>query len=296
MASVKWDTIESNSGRFTIKGWEISRGATVSGLTTAGYAMVTEAVNALGIAIGTPHPEVPKALAIEFIPESIPQTANAMRVVVMYREFAQDYIIELGSRKLMRPRTDYFPEAGKDPVPMKLYYTYLDDYSLNEKMQGLTESQGVEAEVQEYYPTIVITRTEFSSILADALSGYAVGIKLTGQMLTDRGIQYNGRVNAAGWNLRPGDGGDFWRCEITSVSAEDGLAYRVRYAFSYDPDKWEFPATFKDPFSGEPVADPDRVVDRPTPLPENWPTDDLAARNNFSVLKQQDFSLLELPL
>ena len=296
MPVVKPDIIQGNSGRRTVKGWEFSRVFIVSELTSNGDAMLVEAVNTTGVPLyGDAHPEIPTAFAVEHDPESIPSTGNAVRVIVTYREFAQDYIIEIGSRKLMRPRTDYYPTAGAPAIPMKLYYTYPSDYALNEKMRDKTESDGAEIEVQEYYPTIVISRTEFTSIAADALSGHAAGAKLTGEMLTDRGLKYNGRTNWKGWNLRPSDDPDSWRCEMTAVSAENGIAYRVRYMFSFDPDHWLAPATYKDPFSGEPIPDPDRVVTRPDPLPPDWPTDDLAAKNEFSVFKQQNFTLLELP-
>ncbi len=297
MPVVKQDIIEGNSGRRTVRGWEFSRVFIVSELVGFGDQMLVEATNATGVPLpGEAHPEIPFAFAIEFDPESIPSMGNAVRVVVTYREFAQDYLIEIGTRKLMRPRTDYFHVAGADPIPMKLYYTFPADYKLSEKMQGVTEVQGAEIEVQEFFSTIAITRTEFTSISADTLSGYPLGVKLTGQMLTDRSNLYNGSLNAEGWNLRPDDDADLWRCEMTAASAENGLAYRVRYFFSYDPDHWLAPATFKAPFSGEPVADSDRVVDRPSPLPIDWPADDRAAKNDFPVFKQQNFTLLEIPV
>jgi hypothetical protein len=297
MAIVKPDIIDGNSGRFTIKGWEFSRVFIVSELTSRGDQMLVEAVTASGMPIyGEPHPQIPTAFAIEFNPESIPSNGNAVQVTVQYREFGQDYTIELGTRKLMVPTTDYFWTVNNIVKPMQLYYNYPADYKANEKLQGITEGQGVEIEVQQFFSTIVITRTEFMSILADALSGHPVGVKLTGEMLTDRGNIYNGSTNKAGWNLRPNDDADSWRCEMTAASAENGLAYRVRYAFSFDPKHWEAPATFKDPYTGEPVPDSDKVVlPRPVLLPIDYPLDGLAARRNFRVFKQQDFSSLELP-
>jgi hypothetical protein len=258
--------------------------------------MTVEAVTALNIPIGTPHPTVPFAKALELIPESIPTNANAMKVSILYREFSQDYRTEIGSRKLMVPRTEYEHVIGTK-IPMKVYYKYPDDYVLDTTLRGVTIGLGVEVEVQEYFPTIVITRTEFTTIDADALSGHAVGIKLTGEILTDRGLKYNGKLNEAGWNLRPADPSDVWRCEITASSAEDGLAYRVRYAFSSDPENlWKFSATFKDPNTGEPVEVIDRPSDQPTPLPPDWDASDLMTQNKFSQFGLQDFTLLELPL
>ena len=294
MASVREDIIRGSGARLTTRGWEFNRVFIVSGLTTIGSMKYVEAVAATNIPYGASHPAISTAFAVEFVPEQI-ESSNDIAVNILYREFAQDYVIDLGSRPLMRPRTDYYYYADNDPIPMKLWYTYPTDYTINEKMQGKTESQGVEVQVQEEFPTITISRTEFTSIAADNLSGYPAGAKLTGEMLTDRGLKFNGFLNAPGWDLRPTDLVNTWRCIIRSRSAEDGLAYRVTYDFSYDPNQWRAPAAFKDPFSGEPVPDPERVVTRPDPLPEDWPSDDKAALNLFSVFKQQDFSLLELP-
>jgi hypothetical protein len=85
---------------------------------------------------------------------------------------------------------------------------------------------------------------------------------------------------------------------MSAISAEDGLAYRVRYAFSHDPKKWKFSATFKDPNTGEPVADTDRAIpgaDLPVPLPQGWPIDNKVTKQEFPIFETQDFSLLELP-
>jgi hypothetical protein len=294
MSFVRPDIIEGNGGRFTIKGWEFARIFTVEDLTSVGHAMMVEAVVALNIPIGTSHPTVPQALAIEFNPESIPSTGNAARVTVLYREFSQDYRTEIGNRKLMVPRTEYEFNPGTK-IPMTTYYKYPADYELNTKLRNITIGAGVKVEVQEYFSTIIITRTEFTTIQADTLAGHAVGIKLTGEILTDRSINYNGKLNKANWNLRPNDPAEVWQCEITASSAEDGLAYRVRYAFAADPENlWRFPATFKDPYTGEPVEVVDRPSDKPTPLPDDWAANDLMTQNNFDLFKIQDFTLLEL--
>ena len=300
MPVVKPDIIQGNSGRRTVKGWEFSRVFTVSQLVGNGDAMLVEAVNATGIPLyGEAHPEIPTAFAIEHDPESISSTGNAVRVIVTYREFAQDYMIELGSRKLNVPITSYLPTATGPRTHMVLGYTYPSDYALNTALQGTTQYDGVEVEAQIFYPTISITRTEYTSISADALSGHAKGAKLTGEMLTDRGLKYNGRTNWKGWNLRPTDDAELWRCEITAASAENGLAYRVRYFFSFDILKWKFSATFKDPLTGEPVADVYGIIPaahRPSPLPYGWPADNRMTQREFRIFGTQNFSLLELPV
>lgn len=277
------DLIDGNRASVTSKGWEFTRIFTVGELTAPGYAMLVEAVDFSGIVIGEPHPEIPSAKAVSIDPESVTETGNAVRLTVQYREFGQDYRVEIGSRILTTETANYLTTPntiGGDIVPMTLDYTYPADYKTDPDKAGvLADTQGVRVDVQDYFPTIVITRTEYTTISADALSGWAVGVQLTGEILTDRGVNYNGKTNLSGWNLRPFDVEHIWRCEITATSAEDGLAYRVRYAFSYDPNLWRFNATFVDPLTGHPVPDPDLVAD---------------SEKDFDMYEAQNFSLLEL--
>lgn len=291
MSFVLPDIIEGNAGRFTIRGWEFTRIFTVQDLTSAGHAMLVEATVALNIPIGTPHPTVPAARAIEFDPQSIPDVGNAATVAVLYREFSQDIRVDIGSRKLSTPTTQYIDANSLDTVRdklMKLWYTYPADYTVKPEAAGTTEEQGVNTNVQDYFSTFTITRTEFESISADALSGHPVGVTLTGEMLTDRGDKYNGFVNLPNWDLRPNDPGTKWRCEMSATSAEEGLAFRVIYTFSSDPNKWRFKATFKDPNTGEPVPDPiGEETDDPIETAEN-------SRKWFDMFPVQDFNLLEL--
>lgn len=285
------DIIDGNAATLTTKGWEFTRIFTVAELTAPGYAMLVEAVDFLGLSIGDPHPEIPLAKAVQITPQSITESGNQARVTVQYREFSQDYRTELGSRVLT---TETSTELGNpnDPnsafLPMELDYRYPNDYTLDATKAGeLSDSQGVVINIQNYYPTIVITRTEFTTTLADSLAGWPLGIKLTGEILTDRGLNYNGLTNLSGWNIRPFDPEHVWRCEITATSAEDGLAYRVRYAFSFDPNKWEFEATYIDPISGQAIPDPGDVLDD-SGSPQG------ASQFRYPQYFAQDFSLLGL--
>lgn len=292
MADVIIDIIEGNGGRFTIKGWEFTRVATVSNLTSAGHAMMVEATIALNIPIGTSHPTIPTAFAIEFIPEAIPETGNAARVTILYREFSQDYRLEIGSRVVNKDTTEFFNApnnraSAKDD--MVLVYTYPDDYDKAEGFAGTQQKDGLLLSKKEYPGVIVISRTEFTSISADAESGHPVGVKLTGEMLKDRVKLFNGKTNKAGWDISPSDPEHVWQCNFSAVSAEEGLAFRVTYVFSYDSDKWQYVATFKDPNTGEPVPDPE----------EGTAPDSNASFNNFSRKRfdqylAEDFNLLEL--
>lgn len=288
MSFVRPDIIEGNGGRFTIKGWEFTRIFTVEGLTSAGSSMMVEATVALNIPIGTPHPAIPTARAIEFNPESIPGTGNAARVTVLYREFSQDIRVDIGSRVVNKETTEFFTDpnnrnSAKDD--MVLVYTYPDDYDKAEGFAGIQVKDGLLLSKKEYPSTINITRTEFETISADGESGHPLGIKLTGAILTDRTKLYNGKTNKAGWDLRPFDPEHVWQCQISATSAEEGLAYRVTYAFSYDTDKWQYVGTFKDPNTGEPVPDPEEG---------NNQSFNNFSRKRFDQYLAEDFNLLEL--
>jgi len=293
MPFIKSDIIDGNGARLTTKGWEFDRIFVVSELTAPGYAMLVEAVDFTGVQFGDPHPEIPLAKAFEFLPASIPNSGNSVRITIPYREFSQDYRVELGSRVLTTETANSFDNPNDPNSPsnaMVLQYAYPADYKANaSKANTLADEQGIRVSVQDYYPTIVITRTEFTTISADTLSGHPVGITLTGEILTDRGLNYNGYTNLAGWNIRPSDPEHVWRCEITSSSAEDGLAYRVRYAFSYDPNQWRFNATYIDPITGQSVPDPGDVFAPFSVAPVIG-----VSEFDFDQYLAQDFTLLEL--
>ena len=287
MAVSTEDITQGNNARLTIKGWEFDRVFIVSELTSFGSDKLVEAVQATNIPFGQSHPAIPAAFAIEFTPESL-ESADAAKVTVRYKEFAQDYTVEIGSRVLSKDTSESFNNPnidGGDPFTMKLTYKYPDDYDLKPDLQGIEVSQGVQVSVQNYFPTIVITRTEFTTRAADADNGHPIGVKLTGEILTDRAKAYNGTTNRSGWNIRPFDPEHVWRLEMTAVTAEDGLAYRVRYAFAYDPDEWTYSAVYIDPYSGQPIPNPEN------PLPSN---PDESSESVYPMYLAKDFTALEL--
>jgi hypothetical protein len=278
MSFVLPDIIEGNGGRFTIKGWEFSRIFTVQDLTSAGDAMMVEATLALNIPIGTAHPTIPTAFAIEFNPESISGVGNAARVTVLYREFSQDIRVDVGSRALDTQTSQYIvniDDEDEDLDEMVLWNAASDP-----------PSQGVLLNHKSYPPVFTITRTEFTTIEADAESGHPIGVKLTGEILTDRCVEYNGKLSNGDWDLRPNDKQSNWQCQMSGTSAEDGLAFRVAYVFTYAPS-WDYEATFKDPLTGEPVPNPDHEVGGPASFVKS-------GRKQFSQYYTADFNKLEL--
>ena len=250
------DIIATSGARLTIKGWEFDAVFIVSGLEEiTGAEKYVAAVTATGVIFGSSHPTISTALAVEFTPEPI-ESSNDIRVTILYREFSQDIVVDIGSRTLNNETSGWLndPDAlGGDPrASMVLLYTYPGDYLLKPGLAGEAVEQSVRLAVKQDYPTFVITRTEWLTIAADGLPIRS----LTGETLTDRQVAYNNKTNKTGWLLRPDDDAHSWKVNITAASAEDGLAYRVRYAFTFDANLWRFEATFIDPYSGQPVPDP----------------------------------------
>ncbi len=282
MPTVHADIIAGNSGDLTIRGWEFSRVFKVADLVGAGYEMLVEAVDATGIPFGASHPTIPDAFAVRFTPESIESVGNAVTVIITYRQFNEDYRVNLGNRAINFETTNYVSNTDTGELSeMVLTYIYPDDYPHDTSKQGLTDTQGVRVSIKTLDPTIVISRTEWVSILADGLSGWGVGVKLTGEMLTDRSLLYSQSLNKSGWNLRPNDDAKRWQCRIDAVSAEDGLAWRVTYTFEYDELHWQVAEKFQDPHTNQPV-------------PDATDPSQSGAAVLFDQFLEQDFTLLEL--
>ena len=286
------DIIEGNTGKRTIRGWEFNRVFKVTELTASGDAMLVEATDATGVIFGDSHPTIASAYAVEFTPMSITNTGNAATVTILYREFSQNYEVDIASRNVVRPTYKAFPAPNEgidsltaNTIEMKLDYTYPDDYKI-ESLQGTSESQTAELNVSQELDTLIITRTEFTTLPADAVAGWPLGTRLTGEILTDRSRYFNNRVNKAGWLVRPGDAEFTWKLRMSAKTAEDGLAFRVRYEFSYDDRKWTYPATFIDPQTGQAVSSP-IFYDPPIV------TEDYASRDYYQFIAA-DFDRLEL--
>jgi len=288
------DIIEGNSGKKTVRGWEFNRVFVVTELTSSGDGMLVEATDATGVQYGDSHPTIPTAYATEFDPVSVPSAGNAANVTILYRQFSQNYEVDISSRNASRAYGTYYlaPNEGIDSTfgrveDMVLQYTYPDDYKV-ESLQGDTEKQKVELSVSQELDTLIITRTEFTTLPADAVAGWPLGTRLTGEILTDRSRYFNNRTNKAGWLVRPSDAQFTWKLRMSARTAEDGLAFRVRYEFSYDDNGWAYPATFIDPQTGQAVAD------AVTYDPNDPPRDEEYGFRNFHQFLAADFDKLEL--
>jgi len=271
------DIIEGNVGRLGINGWEFDRIFTVSELETAGWNMLVEATLASGMPVmNDPHPSIINAYVVDFATESL--SGNTVKVTVIYRQFTENYLVSIGSNIVTREVTDYLTDQTTGTTaPMKLEYTYPAGHIL----EGKTDNQGAMAAVRFHFPQFTVSRTEWLTRAADALSGHAIGIQLTGNILSDRGDIYNNSLNKANWFVKSGDPEGSWQCVINANSLGNGFDWRVNYTFTKDTLLWNFIPTYKDPTNNEPVPDPVETV-APT----------LGSKTAFPQYRVEDFNLL----
>jgi hypothetical protein len=121
-------------------------------------------------------------------------------------------------------------------------------------VEGKIDEQGVTLMVAETKTDFIYSRTEWLTNSADALNGYAVGIQLTGNILSDRAKLFNDKLSLNNWALKPGQQ-FLWQCGISAESSGNGFDWRVNYRFSYDPFGWAYRATFIDGITNQPVSD-----------------------------------------
>jgi hypothetical protein len=256
------DIIESNSGRLTLQGWEFERIYFVSELASVGSDMLVEAVATAGVALGDSHPSIATAFVFEILPESIPTAGDQVKITYVYRQFDVNYEYNIDAGQETQVTDEYWADRGDDGTGIltkmeAIEYTFPADYIHNKKFQGVTDPQGVEANIFINKPKIIISRTERVAIAADGLSGHSPGIPLTGNIIVDRNIEFANKLNLAEWNIRPSDPEGIWICNgIQGVSINGGLAWRVTYTFTRDGiNKWVFTANYLDPTTGFPEPD-----------------------------------------
>jgi hypothetical protein len=287
MITIAEDTIEGNNATLDFNGWGFSRSFIVGGLTGPGYAMAIEAYNQNVPKMNDSHPSIADAYVVNVTPESVANVGNAMRLVYSYRQLIPNYQTTIGVHSTNVRTQSYYTNPGVNSTRaiMKLTYPYPADYLPDPAKAGTEESQGVDLDVSMDLPDFTVTRTEWTTIAADALSGHAVGIQLTGKILTDRGLIYNNSLNKANWNLRPGASAGRWKLKMTAESTENTFDWRVSYQCTSEfTDAWKYDAVYDDPQLGQPVPDPVFQADNAQD----------GSFKKFAQYLHRDFSLLGL--
>ena len=240
MASYEIDMIEGNGGTVDYDGFTGQRVATVWGLTSAnGYDKIYEAIATVGIAVGDVHPSYiysacQSVSAASMASDLIRLTYNYVPVINVPPKF------NVGAST-----ADQETNKDKSDNNIEVSYTYPSDYKGDPTKADQTETVGKIIAVKQPVNTIVIRKREI----------------ITGSQLTDRATAYVGKLNEAGWNLRPSDAARRWLC--TGISGEfltlynnggDLLdVYDTAYAWADNgAEGWDVSIVFLDPTTGDP--------------------------------------------
>ena len=282
MAATISDIIEGQNARWTEEGVEVTRCFIVSGLSGNANQMLGEAVNTVGIAIGTAHPNTTYfggCYAKEILPETISGQGKAAKVDIVYRSYdvSANYTYDLSGAATQETTNLYWD--GSDYTNMELSYTLPADHPMRATHGKTTLETVHEGDYLQVRPKIRIARNESLSIAADSVGA---GLPLSGQILINRQKAYIGMVNLAGWNIQPASAQGEWLC--TDISATliqyvylTWYQWRVTYEFQWDADYWMHHAVIVDPLTNETPQDVAAAGDK-------W----------FDMYKAKNFSLLGL--
>ncbi len=230
--SVTLDRIEGSGGKLTGEGWELTRTATVTGLSGDPYDMVIDAAGASGMPdIGDGHPSRPECILRDISLSSV--SANAVELQLVYRDSDTSVsTIEVGSGLTQ-------VETNKDHsgALITLEYEYPADYIPDPTKAGETIEQGGLVSKMSPETSIVYTRSETASPGSNSRN-------------------YTGKVNTGGWSGDPGAAARTWLCTgITGRSQDYGTTWEVTYTFQYRSDTWDETALFINPDDGKPPQD-----------------------------------------
>ena len=242
MPTVRWNQLDEAQATLTDAGWQATRIARVSDLSAAGPARVLEAVNALGVRVGEPHPVLPGCRLSSIDPAH--ESPSVVRCSLSYEPGPQaegltppgaggpPYTVEIGAA-LQQVQT----ERDRDANLMVVTYT-------NEG--GDQYSRALVFPVMTPQVTMTVRRTEAASP-------------------GNKAAQYVGKLNAAGWSFEPNSVEGVWMCTGISGSSPDaGKTWNVSYDFQQAPwtETWAVTGIYTDPVTGEMPADVDAAVNK----------------------------------
>lgn len=221
------DTLEADEDRGILE--RLVRNVRVGGLVTADWRVLTEALTSVGLAAGSSPAGEPDLILIRRTPKLVPGTRSFVDVRCEYERFDTTPRWE-GDVSVVQvsDRTD------KDGNPVKLTYTYPDDYQHDPLLAGQEVSV-----VAEYSTTkVLVERTgEFMIQMSDPVS--------YGETLVNR-------VNDATWKGSPAR---TWKITGIQFTLFDNTAsppwYRARVRIVKDPDTWDPTVAFVDPNTNE---------------------------------------------
>lgn len=225
MPTVKWDQVEDAQATLGAGGWRVTRGAVVSDLSAPAPARILEAVNALGVSIGQPHPVLPDCNLVSIDPRHespsvIRCTLNYEVVGLLEPEVGPETVIEFGSSL-----REGVTRKDKDGKVLVITYTDASDRSFSNALALPILRPGI---------TMTVRRTEKAS----------PGAKIK---------RYVGKLNDNTW---AGFAMATWLCTgIKGVSRDEGATWDVVYTFEVAPIGWKAEGSYIDPETGEMPGD-----------------------------------------
>ena len=239
MSTLKIDMVDGNSGKLTSGGWELTRTATVYGVTGDAHARILAAWTATGLSIGNAHPSRAGCLLREAIPTAV--STDIVQFQLLYRDFyfssSNTDSIEVGaSVSQIQTNVDY------NDADLFVDYTYPIGYKTAPDEVGLAATQAAPSQsgfVDKLIPcaSVTITKEESSNPLSTAKT-------------------YVGKVNSGTFDLDGSASARTWLCTgIVGRSNDGGSSYLVTYTFQYRPDTWDATYLFIDPHTGKPPKD-----------------------------------------
>lgn len=248
MPTVKWDQFDQTDATQGRDGWTATRGAIVSELSSTGLSQILEAVNALGVAIGQPHPILPGCSLDSIAPRH--ESPSVVRCMLNYKSLdASELPLGAGGGG--------GPEAGEDGYTIEVGGSLVQKETNKDRDGMLLHAYRIGAGVgpddpESYIATVPVLRPQ-------------VTISISRREPTNpmaKAKAYVGTAGAAGWKLDPTAGVNTWLCTgISGTSTDGGKTFDVRHDFQYDPDTWTIRIYWHDKATGEiPAGEPGREV------------------------------------
>lgn len=220
--TLRIDIIDGSRAKEDEQGWlELERIATVDGLTGDGQAKFSSAMNAPGMpAMSDAHPIDPTLVLMERTWTSPgPDLAKA---TLLYKRRLQD------STNMNPPGAYGIPQPSLEVgTTLSQIEANLDAHGAKVKVSytGTKRVVGVDQDDQLATFPKQVPQTSLS------YKRHELGSPIS------KSRTYVGRVNAAGWNVDPGNAAGVWLCTgITGTSTDGNRTYDVTYTFSHCGD------------------------------------------------------------
>ena len=241
MSTVHIDIVDGNGGSRTKDGYELTRVASVTGITGGSASEVLvdaiDAVIAVTGDIGSSHPGVSQCKLDSFQADAI--TTNGATVRIVYKEQSPTDDPEYAEIEVSTTLSQEESNKDVNGVPIDLSYTYPTDYKLDPNKAGKTYRGGGTVSRMVPESSMVYTRMESTSP-------------------GPKSRAYVGKVNDGPWSMDETSASvarTWLLVSITGRSSDGGATYSVTYTFQYRAYTWDSTVIFINSDDGKPPPD-----------------------------------------